>query len=78
MRQEIVPEIVGECFIEAIQDDKEVQFEGPDGAFDGIAPMHIRGHQLVICFPLLLDGALIILDELIVQELEVKYVAAFV
>ena len=52
-------------------------FEGPDGLFCGIAPVYIRGHQLVICSPLLLDGAAILLSEFIVQGLEVNFMATF-
>ena len=39
--------------------------------------MYIRGHHLLICFPLLLDGAAILLSGFIVQGLEVNFMATF-
>ena len=76
MRQELVPEIVGERFTDNSHDGKKVRFGGTDGLLGGIAPVHIRGHRLVICFPLLPDGAAILLAGLILQDLEVNFVAA--
>ena len=62
VRQELVPEIVGEHCIDASKDGKKVCFEFPDGAFGVIASVHIRGQQLLIFFPLPLDGLTILLD----------------
>ena len=54
-----------------------MRFGGPDGVFGGILYVHIRGPHMVICFPLLIGGAEILLAGLIVQDLEVNFVAVF-
>ena len=45
--------------------------EGADGSFGDVTPMNIRGNELELLFPLLLDVELVGCAELFVMDLEV-------
>ena len=50
--------------------------ESLDCTLYGIATVHIGGHHLVLCVTFLLDGLTILCAGLVVQYLEVNFVAA--
>ena len=51
-------------------------FESLDGSFLRIAPVHMRGHQLVRCIPLFIDRYAVLCVGFVVQDLLVNFVAA--
>ena len=56
LRQELIPEVLGEGLTDAGQNGEELGFEGLDGTFDKVAAMNVWRHELVGSFPILCDG----------------------
>ncbi len=56
LRQELVPEVVGEGFADAGQNREEVGFEGSDGTLGKVVAMNVWRHELVGSFPIICDG----------------------
>ena len=75
MREELVPQEVGEGIVDASKDRKEVGFEGADGAFRYVAAMDVRRDNMEIAVPIFNDGATIINAGLVVKDLEINAVA---
>ena len=69
MRQELVPEIVGERCINSRKDGQKLGFESSDFSFGGIAPVNMRGHQLLRYVPLFIDGYAVLCAGFVVQDL---------
>ena len=58
------------------EDAEEVRFEGADGTFRYVAPMDVRGYQLVCSRPDIGDVAAVFLAGFVVEDLIVDDVAA--
>ena len=75
LREELVPEEVGEGIGDAREDGKEVSFRSADGAFGYIAAMDIWQDKPGGAVPLVNDSATILGAILIVEDLEINAVA---
>ena len=75
LREELVPEEVGEGIGDAGEDGKELSFKSADGTFSDIAAMEIWWEKLEIAIPLINDGAAILSASFIVNDLEINVVA---
>ena len=76
MREELVPQIVGEGGKDAGGDVEEVSLECGDGTFGYIAAMDIGGHKLVCGFPDVSDVSAVFLACFVVEDLVLYDVAA--
>ena len=75
LREELVPEEVGEGIRDAREDGKEVSFKSAGGAFGYVAAMDTRRDNLESSVTLVNDGPTILRDGLIVEDLEIDAVA---
>ena len=75
LREELVPEKVGEVIGVAGEHRKEVSFKSVDGAFSYVAAMYIRRYKLESAVSLVNDGAKILGAGLIIEYSEIDAVA---
>ena len=75
LREELVPQEVGEGIVDYVKDRKEVGSEGGDSAFGYIEAMDIRRDNLESAVQIFNDGATIINTGLVVKDLEIDAVA---
>ena len=69
MRQELVPEVVGEGFADAGQNGEEVGFESLDGMLGKAVAMNVWRHELVGSFPNICDGTNELCASFIVEDM---------
>ena len=74
LREELVPQEVGERIGDAGKDGKEVGFEIADGAFGYVAAMEIRWDKQESAVSIFNNGATILKAGLIVKDLEINAV----
>ena len=74
MWEELVPHEVGVIIRDAGKNGKEVVFESVDGEFSYVAAMATRQEKLESAVPILNDGATILGDGFIVEDLEINTV----
>ena len=75
LREEHIPEVVGEGFTDASQNGEEVGFEGLDGMFCKVVVMNVWQYELVDCFPIFGDNTNVFCAILIVEHLVIHSVA---
>ena len=76
LREEFIPEVVGEGFTDAGQNREEVGFEGLDGMFGKVAAMNVWRYELIGSFPILGDGVDVLRAGFVVEHLVIYSVAA--
>ena len=76
MREELVPQVVGEGDRYAGEDAEKVGFEGADGTFSDVAAVDIGGNELVRGLPDVSDVATVLLAGFVVEDLVVNDVTA--
>ena len=75
MREELVPEEVGEGIGDHSEDGKDVSFKILDGTFRNIAVIDIWQDKLEIAVPIINDSTVILGASFIVKDLEINAVA---
>ena len=72
MREELVPQVVGEVGRYVDEDVEQVGFEGGDGTFEDVAVVDIGEHELVCGLPDVSDVVTVILAGFVVKDLVVN------
>ena len=76
LREQEIPKIFWEIFIDSSKDGKKVILEGANGTLSSVLSMHIGRDTLVRCLPFNLNDTFVFSANFVVEDLEVDFVAA--